>query len=52
MPCRWRNSGVDEEGYDPKTDKVLVKVDSQYFRPAEVEYAALMCRSSQFTDGY
>lgn len=37
---RWRNSGVEEEGYDPKTNKVLVKVDSQYFRPAEVEYVA------------
>lgn len=37
---RWRNSGVEEEGYDPKTNRVLVKVDSQYFRPAEVEYVA------------
>lgn len=40
MRYRWRNSGVEEEGYDAKTNKVLVKVDSQYFRPAEVEYVA------------
>lgn len=37
---RWRNSGVEEEGYDVKTNGVLVKVDSQYFRPAEVEYVS------------
>ncbi|KAF8556628.1 GDP-mannose 4,6-dehydratase [Imleria badia] len=34
---KWRNTGVEEEGYDPKTGKVFVKVDSQYFRPAEVD---------------
>jgi hypothetical protein len=34
---------VEEEGYDSKTGKVLVKVDPQYFRPAEVE-----CVASQF----
>jgi len=33
----WRGSGVDEEGIDAKTGKTLVKVDPQYFRPAEVE---------------
>lgn len=31
---------MEEEGYDPKTGKVLVKVDPQYFRPAEVEYVS------------
>lgn len=35
---RWRNSGVQEEGYDAQTGRVVVKVDPQYFRPAEVEY--------------
>jgi GDPmannose 4,6-dehydratase len=34
---KWRNTGVQEEGYDESTGKVLVKVDPQYFRPAEVE---------------
>ena len=34
---RWRGTGEKEEGYDEKTGKVLVKVDPQYFRPAEVE---------------
>jgi GDPmannose 4,6-dehydratase len=34
---RWQGSGVDEVGIDTKTGKILVKVDPQYFRPAEVE---------------
>ena len=34
---RWRGSGVEEEGIDTKSGKVVVKVDPVYFRPAEVE---------------
>ncbi|KAG1861174.1 hypothetical protein DFJ58DRAFT_777961 [Suillus subalutaceus] len=37
MTIRWRYSGVQEEGYDEKTERVVVKVDPQYFRPAEVD---------------
>jgi GDPmannose 4,6-dehydratase len=33
----WHGSGVDEEGVDRKTGKVLVKIDPRYFRPTEVE---------------
>ena len=33
----WRGSGVDEEGVDRKSGKVLVKIDPRYFRPTEVE---------------
>jgi GDP-D-mannose dehydratase len=33
----WQGSGINEEGIDVKSGKTLVKVDSQYFRPAEVE---------------
>ncbi|KAG1835714.1 hypothetical protein EV424DRAFT_20831 [Suillus variegatus] len=33
----WRNSGVEEEGYDAQTGRVVVRVDAQYFRPAEVD---------------
>lgn len=29
---------MQEEGYDAQTGRVVVKVDPQYFRPAEVEY--------------
>jgi GDPmannose 4,6-dehydratase len=33
----WRGSGIDEQGIDRKTGKILVRVDPRYFRPAEVE---------------
>lgn len=33
----WRGSGENEKGYDKKTGKLLVEIDSKYFRPSEVE---------------
>jgi len=33
----WRGEGLDEQGVDRATGKVLVKVDPRYFRPTEVE---------------
>ena len=33
----WRGEGLDEQGIDSKTGKILVKVDPQFFRPAEVQ---------------
>ena len=37
IELRWKGKGIDEKGVDVKTGKVLVEVDSKYFRPAEVE---------------
>jgi GDPmannose 4,6-dehydratase len=37
IPIQWRGSGLQEEGYDPETGKVLIKVDPAYFRPSEVD---------------
>lgn len=37
IDIRWEGKGVDEKGIDKATGKVLVEVDSKYFRPAEVE---------------
>ena len=37
IELRWEGKGIDEKGVDVKTGKVLVEVDSKYFRPAEVE---------------
>lgn len=34
---RWEGEGIDEKGIDIATDKVLVEVDPEYFRPTEVE---------------
>ncbi len=33
----WRGSGVDEQGVDARTGRVLVAVDPRYFRPTEVD---------------
>lgn len=33
----WRGKGLEEEGFDAKTGKVLVRIDPVYFRPAEVD---------------
>jgi GDPmannose 4,6-dehydratase len=33
----WRSTGVDEEGVDVKTGKVIIQIDQKYFRPTEVD---------------
>ncbi|WP_029015159.1 GDP-mannose 4,6-dehydratase [Niveispirillum irakense] len=33
----WSGTGVDEIGTDPATGKVVVRIDSRYFRPTEVD---------------
>lgn len=37
IKLRWEGQGVDEKGIDISTGKVLIVVDSKYFRPAEVD---------------
>ncbi len=34
---RWQGTGVDEQGIDRKSGRVIVKVDPRYFRPTEVD---------------
>ncbi len=34
---KWKGSGVQEEGYDGHSGKTLIKIDPEYFRPAEVD---------------
>jgi GDPmannose 4,6-dehydratase len=33
----WKGKGVDETGINAATGKTLVRIDPQYYRPAEVE---------------
>jgi GDPmannose 4,6-dehydratase len=33
----WQGEGVNEQGIDRKSGKLLVKIDPRYFRPTEVE---------------
>ncbi len=35
---RWQGNGVEEQGLDAATGRVLVQVDPRYFRPTEVEF--------------
>jgi len=37
LHSRWEGSGEEEIAIDVQTNKVVVKVDPRYFRPAEVE---------------
>lgn len=37
IEIRWEGNGVDEKGYNKKTNEILVEVDPKYFRPTEVE---------------
>ena len=33
----WQGAGVDEQGIDRRTGRVLVRIDRRYYRPAEVD---------------
>jgi GDPmannose 4,6-dehydratase len=37
MQLEWKGEGLDENGIDARTGKVIVRVDPRYFRPTEVE---------------
>jgi GDPmannose 4,6-dehydratase len=37
MRMRWQGKGVEEQGIDAKTGRVVVKIDPRYFRPTEVD---------------
>ncbi|KAH8834157.1 GDP-mannose 4,6-dehydratase [Flagelloscypha sp. PMI_526] len=37
VTLQWSGSGLDEQGIDVKSGRAVVKVDSRYFRPAEVD---------------
>jgi GDPmannose 4,6-dehydratase len=37
MDIFWEGSGLQEKGIDLNTNKIVIRVDSKYFRPAEVE---------------
>lgn len=34
----WKGTGINEKGYDQKTKKIIIEIDPQYFRPAEVDF--------------
>ncbi len=38
VTVRWEGTGVNEKGYDAETGKLLVDVNPEFYRPAEVEF--------------
>ena len=37
IPIKWEGTGVNEKGINSLTNQVIIEVDSQYFRPTEVD---------------
>ncbi len=38
MNIAWKGSGLNEIGYDTRTNKEIIKINKQFYRPAEVNY--------------
>ncbi len=38
IAIKWEGTGVDEKGFDSDTGKLLVDVNPEFYRPAEVEF--------------
>ncbi len=37
IQLEWNGEGVSEKGYDKQTGKVVIEIDSMYYRPTEVD---------------
>ncbi|MFC1741101.1 GDP-mannose 4,6-dehydratase [Nanoarchaeota archaeon] len=37
IEIKWEGTGIEEKGLDKNTGRVLVEIDSRYFRPTEVD---------------
>lgn len=37
LDIQWQNSGIDEVGIESASGKTIIKIDHNYFRPAEVD---------------
>jgi len=37
VDIRWEGDGLNEVGIDNETQKIIIRIDKRYFRPAEVE---------------
>ena len=38
ITIRWEGEGADEKGYDAESGRLLVDVNPEFYRPAEVEF--------------
>ena len=37
MNLEWQGEGIEEQGIDLNTGKTIIRIDPEYFRPAEVD---------------
>ena len=52
VTIRWEGTGVDEKGYDAETGRLLVDVNPEFYRPAEVEFLWGDCTKAEKTLGW
>ena len=52
ITIRWEGTGVDEKGYDTATGRLLVDVNPEFYRPAEVEFLWGDCTKAEKTLGW
>lgn len=42
ISIKWEGTGVNEKGYDAESGRLLVDVNPEFYRPAEVEFCGAM----------
>ena len=47
MQIRWEGTGVNEKGYDTESGRLLVDVNPEFYRPAEVEFLWGNCAKAE-----
>nr|MCR5722999.1 GDP-mannose 4,6-dehydratase [Lachnospiraceae bacterium] len=52
VELRFEGTGVDEKAYDVKTGKLMVDVNPEFFRPAEVEFLWGDCSKAEKVLGW
>ncbi|MEK6848835.1 MAG: GDP-mannose 4,6-dehydratase [Nanoarchaeota archaeon] len=52
IEIEWSGKGVEEKGIDKKTGKIIIEIDSAYFRPSEVEVLQGDARKAEIKLGW
>lgn len=52
IEIRFEGTGVNEKGYDAKTGKLLVDINPEFYRPAEVEFLWGDCTKAETELGW
>ena len=52
IKVRWEGTGINEKGYDDATGKLLVDINPEFYRPAEVEFLWGDCSKSEKNLGW